>query len=315
MPGALKFDALLEDLFIGQNNSFVAIDSVNGMLKVHANNCCISVRLNQAAVLVKGNNNTIVMYRNAGIVHLEGSYNSLTIADTDFIGVVKVQQQAQTNTLNGSILNSHVMLALPSIGTSQISEAALRRPSLFDSRYSLIENMDESYDESENLIADQISVRAEPESNQNTGLGGIFRGMFREAHNFYRETVEELGQAARRYEQEEINPPPQQHSPQQQLPIPQQVHPQMQESEVDDGPHMIALVNVEPVARPIPDTCAICHDTIGRGTPGTAYLDCLDWYHEDCITEWLKRGRISCPSCRHKTTALYRVIEVNQDLY
>ena len=44
------------------------------------------------------------------------------------------------------------------------------------------------------------------------------------------------------------------------------------------------------------DTCAICLEEVESGSAHT--LDCEHVFHAECIIGWLRRGNLSCPSCR-----------------
>ena len=43
-------------------------------------------------------------------------------------------------------------------------------------------------------------------------------------------------------------------------------------------------------------TCAICLEEVDTGSTHT--LDCEHVFHAECIIGWLRRGNLSCPSCR-----------------
>lgn len=44
------------------------------------------------------------------------------------------------------------------------------------------------------------------------------------------------------------------------------------------------------------DTCVVCLDVVDASSAHT--LDCEHVFHADCIIGWLRRGNMSCPSCR-----------------
>ena len=54
----------------------------------------------------------------------------------------------------------------------------------------------------------------------------------------------------------------------------------------------------------IKDECSICYDDMDRMTDEAAYLDCLHWYHADCLMEWLKK-KPKCPKCESISTNLF----------
>ena len=69
----------------------------------------------------------------------------------------------------------------------------------------------------------------------------------------------------------------------------------------------IEVVIISASPNPIPDTCPICHDSLNRGHQGSCYLDCMDWFHEECVMHWLNTGKRTCPKCRNETTTVCKV--------
>ena len=53
--------------------------------------------------------------------------------------------------------------------------------------------------------------------------------------------------------------------------------------------------------------CSICGLPLRKHAPGSAYLDCLHWFHEDCLKERmeLSGGEIDCPICGKKSEAIH----------
>ena len=66
----------------------------------------------------------------------------------------------------------------------------------------------------------------------------------------------------------------------------------------------ISIIEIPLNDKHISEVCAICQETLSKGEKNSSYIDCMDWFHFDCIKLWLDRGRDSCPTCREKCTLL-----------
>lgn len=74
-----------------------------------------------------------------------------------------------------------------------------------------------------------------------------------------------------------------------------------------NGNQRAIVVQVAPGSKSIMDTCSICQEELDRSEEGVAYLDCLDFFHVDCIMHWIGRNRLDCPKCRHPTVTIFKV--------
>lgn len=315
MSSSQKFESLLDDHTVTFDNTFIVVDTLHSLLKIQASRCCISVRHNHAAIKIKGNFNTIMLHKNSGIIDLEGNNNSVSVADRLHIGVVRSVGGSQNNRLNSEELLGAVLTALPNV--SQISEAALSRPLFSEDSFNQSEIIDEdsidySHFYNRRFMENPYLERINEPPEQNPGLpqpreqlyrdeerrppnalDNLFRGFFTGSRNVLQEMMEEIAGGfsghqnggGRMIALEDAG-----------------------QSQQELGDENLAVVQVQAIERPIDDVCPICHDDLKRGTPGSAYLDCLDWFHKECIEEWIKRGRKSCPNCRHPTNTLFNVI-------
>lgn len=46
-------------------------------------------------------------------------------------------------------------------------------------------------------------------------------------------------------------------------------------------------------------TCAICMEDIEDSSHAHRLEGCSHTFHANCIIQWMRRGNLSCPSCRH----------------
>ena len=54
--------------------------------------------------------------------------------------------------------------------------------------------------------------------------------------------------------------------------------------------------------------CPICLGEESKTSPQAAFLECLHWYHYECIHDWFKKQK-SCPVCQHKCDHVYLAVE------
>lgn len=67
------------------------------------------------------------------------------------------------------------------------------------------------------------------------------------------------------------------------------------------------IVTVDGPRNSIIMVCPICQEDLDKKSPEGAYIDCMHWYHFQCISEWTRRGNHDCPQCKHRTKQIFKV--------
>lgn len=68
----------------------------------------------------------------------------------------------------------------------------------------------------------------------------------------------------------------------------------------------IEIVEIEPPKADIKEQCSICQCTMSKRYEEVAYIDCMHWFHYDCIKEWLIRKN-KCVICKSQVGQLFKV--------
>lgn len=82
---------------------------------------------------------------------------------------------------------------------------------------------------------------------------------------------------------------------------------------VEEQAPPITVEEVEGAAKDIHDKCAICQEDLNRRDFDSSYLNCMHWYHYECIKAWLER-KSECPTCKHETTNIFKIFDPNNPL-
>lgn len=97
-------------------------------------------------------------------------------------------------------------------------------------------------------------------------------------------------------------------------------HPSLDEEEEEEPlPMMLRqqpVITIEEVAGGNVDNieqCAICQEDLNKRHGDSAYIDCMHWYHFDCIKPWLSR-KSECPICKHPTNQVFKIFDENNPL-
>jgi Ring finger domain len=71
-----------------------------------------------------------------------------------------------------------------------------------------------------------------------------------------------------------------------------------------------SLLPVEEVAPPpndISENCSICLVDFNKRSGEAAFLECMHWYHFNCIKEWTDKGHKNCPECRKDSGCIFKI--------
>lgn len=97
-------------------------------------------------------------------------------------------------------------------------------------------------------------------------------------------------------------------------------HPSLDEEEEEEPMPMMLrqepVISIEEVAGGNVDNieqCAICQDELNKRHGDSAYIDCMHWYHFECIKPWLSR-KPECPTCKNPTNHIFKIFDENNPL-
>ena len=307
-----RYDETSEDIHVLLDYSYYSVDVLNGQAVIDASNCFFGSRINNTYIKVKGNSNLVAMHRNMGIVDIEGDDNRVVVVDRQYVGIVRVKRGAN-NKLNDVDLEEPVLQPLPSPPPRPPQlpgpRPLLESPSLFSPDFNPFSRGFSQEDNSLNLWTDFSSPppplnhhpaqRDAPVPLRNRENGITLDVMLRNIENFATDLFRGIENQTQHIfgGNQRANNPRREHN--------DEVN--FQDLGNNEDTHGIETVLVEPTARSIPDVCPICQEHLEKGRPGTSYLDCLDWFHEECIAAWLSRGHTTCPKCRNETQTIFKV--------
>lgn len=78
-------------------------------------------------------------------------------------------------------------------------------------------------------------------------------------------------------------------------------------SMMSEPPHDVDVIDIDSRPRAENYHCPICQEVDCKSKPGSAYLDCMHWYHYDCVEAWIKSGKTCCPLCKNDTYHVYKI--------
>ena len=74
----------------------------------------------------------------------------------------------------------------------------------------------------------------------------------------------------------------------------------------------IQTIDIRPPNKDIVETCSICREDFNKRVDPVCYLDCMHWFHVDCVTRWLDNKR-NCPCCKGPVTLVSKTIVRNRE--
>ena len=94
-----------------------------------------------------------------------------------------------------------------------------------------------------------------------------------------------------------------------------ELHEQDEDIQMQDQPEAepIDIEEVDGGVVDILDQCAICQEELNKRNGESAYLDCMHWYHFECIKPWLLHKR-ECPTCKHEANHIFKIYDENNPL-
>lgn len=69
----------------------------------------------------------------------------------------------------------------------------------------------------------------------------------------------------------------------------------------------LQVIEVDGPKNSLTQLCSICHEDLDKKLPESAYLDCMHWFHYECIKAWTTRGKAECPNCKTEANQLFKI--------
>lgn len=276
--------------FNGMNQTY-NFDINQGTIHLNGQNNQIHVRVNTGFLNISGMNNHVVVYRNEGRLSISGMNHMVRVLEetpsstVHSMGMnIQVQQPSRQHQQQQQVPHQHRHHQ-----TNQAQQAR-RDSDQEEPRNTSTEPQQnqQRWNSNRHPRAQRIHLGS-PQGMMNGLLGGIFGpgGVFAQAFQ---------GTRHRQHAH-------QHHHHQPQAGTTGQVH----ADRILSGTG--AIIPIEMIQGPSESSifnCPICCEDGDKVNADVCVVECLHWYHFDCLSEWLKKAK-DCPTCRVEVTAVLKV--------
>lgn len=322
----ILFPDLTQNLVIRNHYTYcVGIINDKNTIELKADHSFLTLRVNQGKIIVSGRNNVIVLHRNYGEIQVKGQHNIIIVIDKDFTGAVSTKR-ADVNFLNfvDRYDPPHVNHNLRVFNSSlENLFDIVNRPNDRNTRRHFRELADVQ------AALNPSTININPREIRIADLG-FFDDAVDIHPELHREPEQRLPPISQR--RSHLRSPQNENIqvvPQPPAPEPQQRNQDRRSFRIESNSrstepnrnenserqravsanraNQIKEVKVKAKPSTTEDSCVICCETLVNGSRGSAYLNCMHWFHATCISQWFGTDKTNCPSCRIKVKTLYKV--------